>query len=362
MVLWGLATACTAGAHDYHSLLVARIFLGIFEAAVAPSLILISSQWYTKSEQAPRFSLWYCGLGCGQIVGGTVSYAFQQVKLEPMAGWRIMFIVLGLVTIMVGMGAFYIIPDTPVEATFLSDNEKLALLHHVSVNRTGIQNTNYKPSQLIELLLDPQIYLLTILTVLVSRDLSAYSQIRSIKLTDNLSLTDINLIRRNNNLFCDPDPKLWLQPSSCRPVKLPLWPGLHRFLPDCGLRDPTHLLSLGMDRSSLHTRSNRGIPYVLSPYPPRRRTLGGDLSCQRHHCHPRCNISMDLIERGGTHQTYCKCSAHCRKLQRGKHHRSPNLSSKGCTAVYPRENHCTGYSSHCSLGRCPTLLVLCVGK
>lgn len=81
-----------------------------------------------------------------------------------------MFIVLGLVTIMVGMGAFYIIPDTPVEATFLSDNEKLALLHHVSVNRTGIQNTNYKPSQLIELLLDPQIYLLTILTILVSRD------------------------------------------------------------------------------------------------------------------------------------------------------------------------------------------------
>lgn len=170
VVFWGLATACTAGARDYHSLLVARIFLGIFEAAVAPSLILISSQWYTKSEQAPRFSLWYCGLGCGQIVGGIVSYAFQQVKLEPMAGWRIMFIVLGLVTIMVGMGAFYIIPDTPVEATFLSDNEKLALLHHVSVNRTGIQNTNYKPSQLIELLLDPQIYLLTILTVLVSRD------------------------------------------------------------------------------------------------------------------------------------------------------------------------------------------------
>ena len=101
-----------------------------------------------------------------------MSYAFQQVQYEPMAGWRIMFIVLGLTTTMVGMGAFYIIPDTPVEATFLSDHEKLALLHHVSVNRTGIQNTNYKPSQLIELLLDPQIYLLTIITVLVSRERS----------------------------------------------------------------------------------------------------------------------------------------------------------------------------------------------
>lgn len=63
VALWGVATACTAAAKDYHSLLAARIFLGIFEAAVAPALMLISSQWYTKFEQAPRFSLWYCGLG-----------------------------------------------------------------------------------------------------------------------------------------------------------------------------------------------------------------------------------------------------------------------------------------------------------
>lgn len=172
VVLWGLATACTAAAHDYNSLLAGRIFLGTFEAAISPSLILISSQWYRKSEQAPRFSIWFCGVGFGQILGGVLSYAFQQVQHEHMASWRIMFIVLGLVTIMVGLGAYYIIPDTPVEATFLSDQEKIALLHYVSVNRTGIQNTHYKPSQLIELLLDPQIYLLTILTVLVSRNRS----------------------------------------------------------------------------------------------------------------------------------------------------------------------------------------------
>lgn len=172
MVLWGLATACTAAAHDYNSLLAARIFLGAFEAAISPSLILISSQWYRKSEQAPRFSIWFCGVGCGQILGGILSYAFQQVKHERIAGWRIIFIVLGLVTIMAGLAAYYIIPDTPVEATFLSDQEKLALLHYVSVNRTGIQNTHYKASQLIELLLDPQVYLLTILTVLVSRNRS----------------------------------------------------------------------------------------------------------------------------------------------------------------------------------------------
>lgn len=167
VALWGVATACTAAAKDYHSLLAARIFLGIFEAAVAPALMLISSQWYTKFEQAPRFSLWYCGLGVGQIVGGIVSYAFQQVKHQSIAGWQMMFIVLGILTVIVGIGAFFIIPDTPLEAKFLSAAEKLALLNHVSVNRTGIQNKNYKLSQLVEMLVDPQLYFMTILTILV---------------------------------------------------------------------------------------------------------------------------------------------------------------------------------------------------
>lgn len=43
VVLWGIATACTAAARNYHLLLVSRIFPGIFEAAMAPSLMLIRS-------------------------------------------------------------------------------------------------------------------------------------------------------------------------------------------------------------------------------------------------------------------------------------------------------------------------------
>lgn len=169
VVLWGIATACTAAAHDYHSLLAARIFLGIFEAAIAPSLMLISSQWYTKSKAAPRFSIWYAGLGLGQIVGGIVSYAFQQVKHASLSGWKIMFIVLGLVTVVIGFLTLLLLPDTPMKARFLSEPEKVMLLRHVAVNQTGIHNKQFKPRQLLEILLDLQIWLMLLLTILVSK-------------------------------------------------------------------------------------------------------------------------------------------------------------------------------------------------
>jgi MFS family permease len=168
VVLWGTATACGAAAHNYQTLLISRIFLGIFEATIGPSLMLISSQWYTKSEQAPRFSFWYLGLGLGQILGGAVSYGFQHVTDGAgLAGWRIMFVVLGVITVVIGLCTLLFLPDTPMQARWLSTSEKVALLKHVSVNQTGIESRKFRPKQILEALCDPQMYLMTLSVVLV---------------------------------------------------------------------------------------------------------------------------------------------------------------------------------------------------
>jgi MFS family permease len=168
VVAWGVVTACTAATMNYQTLLVARIFLGVFEASISPSLMLIGSQWYNRSEQATRFSLWYCGLGIAQISGGIVSFAFQHIGPGGLAGWRVMFIALGFVTVIIGTITALILPDSPISAKFLSKAEKAALLNHVSENRTGIESRRFKPSQEMELLLDTQIWLMAFITILVS--------------------------------------------------------------------------------------------------------------------------------------------------------------------------------------------------
>ena len=131
--------------------------------------MLISSQWYTKSEAAPRFSIWYAGLGVGQIIGGIVSYAFQQVKNPSFQGWKIMFVVLGIVTIIIGFATFFFLPDTPMKAGWLTQAEKVVLLKHVAVNQTGVAQKRVDPKQVLEVLLDIQLWLMVILTILVSK-------------------------------------------------------------------------------------------------------------------------------------------------------------------------------------------------
>lgn len=100
-------------------------------------------------------------VGLGQILGGLISFGFQHVSAEAaLSGWKTMFLVLGLVTIAFGILVILMVPDTPMSARFLDNDDKVALLEHVKVNQTGIQNTHFHPGQLLEGLLDLGCWLL----------------------------------------------------------------------------------------------------------------------------------------------------------------------------------------------------------
>ena len=207
VTLWGISTACTAAARDYKTLLAARIFLGIFEAAIAPCLVLISSQWYTKSEQAPGFCIWYSGLGLGQIIGGLVSFGFQHVKNPDFTGWKAMFVVLGAVTCVAGIATYFIIPDSPMKARFLTEKEKAALLKHVSCNQTGVINTSFKMAHIIETLLDVQIWFMTIITTLVGWHTPSFMHVSCVN--QNI-IVDLRIERSGDDLLGHPDQELRL--------------------------------------------------------------------------------------------------------------------------------------------------------
>jgi len=124
VILWGLVTALTCVCKNYGALVATRVLLGCFESAVAPSLILITSMWYKKKEQPLRTGIWYLGVGkswlyelhvrhilisylylagTGTIVGSLISFGFQHYESDTFTSWQIMFLVVGLVTVSVGI-------------------------------------------------------------------------------------------------------------------------------------------------------------------------------------------------------------------------------------------------------------------
>ncbi|KAK4501837.1 hypothetical protein PRZ48_007646 [Zasmidium cellare] len=157
LLCWGISTSCHAALQNYDGLLTVRVLSGLFESCVPSACMLLSSQYFARREQATRFSIWYTGLGFGQILGGLISFAFQHVT-GSFEGWRIMFLAVGVFTVVFSIGVFFLVPDTPMKAWFLTDEEKVILLQHVKANQTGIENARIQPKQIWEGLTDFQIW------------------------------------------------------------------------------------------------------------------------------------------------------------------------------------------------------------
>lgn len=90
--------------------------------------------WYKKEEQGRRVSWFYVCNSLTQIFGGFLAYgvSFAHTKF---ASWRIFYIAIGAMTVVVGLLVAIFLPDSPVRAKRFTDAEKVAALLRVKNNQ-----------------------------------------------------------------------------------------------------------------------------------------------------------------------------------------------------------------------------------
>jgi MFS family permease len=148
---------------NFASLVALRVLLGCFESAVAPSLILITGMWYKKCEQPFRIGIWYLGTGFGTIIGALFSFGFQHYTGKTFKSWQIMFLICGIITITAGICIVLFLPDNPMKSK-LSKEEKIFAIERLRGNKTGIENKTFKANQMVECLISPYTWLISLHT------------------------------------------------------------------------------------------------------------------------------------------------------------------------------------------------------
>ncbi|KAJ6441352.1 MFS general substrate transporter [Purpureocillium lavendulum] len=155
--IWGGVTVCTVAVKSYPGLLAQRFFLGVTEAGLAPAFSLITVMWYKRREQPLRFAIWYSASGMGVLVGALLLYAIGQVR-GPLEPWRYQFMVIGCVTSVWGILLWFILPDSPVNARFLSPRLRVVAIERLRFEQIGIENKTIKKDQIRETFTDPKTY------------------------------------------------------------------------------------------------------------------------------------------------------------------------------------------------------------
>ncbi|WVQ93989.1 hypothetical protein IAU59_001067 [Kwoniella sp. CBS 9459] len=165
---WGAAATCMAAAHNFAGLMVCRALLGLFEAGCLPLFSLMTAQWYRRSEQPVRVAAWYCTNGFATIVAALISYGLGHVTNAALKSWQLIFLVVGLITVISAPVVYFVIDSDVTTARFFDDDEKAKAIERLRANQTGTGSSEFKISHLWELAIDVKSYLFLALTLLLN--------------------------------------------------------------------------------------------------------------------------------------------------------------------------------------------------
>lgn len=153
VIAWGTVLACFAACSNFGGAVAIRFFLGLTESAVTPGFALITSQWYTKKEQGFRTGIWFSFNGWAQILGGCLAYGIARgveihgSSIEP---WKIIFLVTGLLTVVIGIIFLAVVPDNQLNARWLKKEDRILAVERIRVNQQGVGNkVSFKAIQLL---------------------------------------------------------------------------------------------------------------------------------------------------------------------------------------------------------------------
>ncbi|KAF7541244.1 hypothetical protein G7054_g682 [Neopestalotiopsis clavispora] len=126
MITWAIVSGCTAATNSPASLLIVRFILGLVEAPFFPGAIYYLSCWYTKKELGIRMAFLVSGILLSNAFAGLISAGILDgmTGVTKLASWRWLFILEGLMTIVIAIGAMFSLPDYPATTKWLSDEDK----------------------------------------------------------------------------------------------------------------------------------------------------------------------------------------------------------------------------------------------
>lgn len=162
IILWSLICMLTAAVTTWRGLYVQRFFLGFVESIIPTTFMCIISSFYTQKEQALRQSWWFSSTGLFTIIGGALNYGFGQIQGGSLKRWQYIYLLAGSLTFVFGVLCFAV-PDSPVDAWFLTKEERVIAVERLRKGQTGVRCTKFKMAQVWESVLDIKVWLVAIM-------------------------------------------------------------------------------------------------------------------------------------------------------------------------------------------------------
>lgn len=120
-IIWSVITILTAFVDNGWQLIVLRFLLGVAEGAIVPGIMTLLPYWFPEKdgERSRAIAFVFSASSIAAMLTGPIG-GF----LISMFNWQMMFIILGIISLIIGGLWFAVMYDRPEEARWLSEEER----------------------------------------------------------------------------------------------------------------------------------------------------------------------------------------------------------------------------------------------
>ncbi|KIV93425.1 hypothetical protein PV10_04638 [Exophiala mesophila] len=162
LFVWGALSMCTAATKSIGPLLGVRFLLGFAEATVGPAWVILTSMFWTRDEQPLRMCCWLGSNGIAQLLGAGLSVGLGSVTDGAVRPWQLIFLVIGSLAVLLGVVSMFLLPSSPMDARFLTPQERIVCVWRVSSNQIGIKHEKFLKYQVWEAVRDVRVWCLVV--------------------------------------------------------------------------------------------------------------------------------------------------------------------------------------------------------
>ncbi|OHX01136.1 pantothenate transporter [Colletotrichum incanum] len=144
-----------------------RFLLGFTEGAVSPSFMIITSNWYKRTEHPVRVATWVSMFGVSQIVSALLMYGIGN-GVHSIATWRVLFMVCGGFTVGAGILFIFAMSSDTKSAWFLSERERYVATQRLALDRATRDRAHFDMAQAKEALTDPRTALYALMALFIT--------------------------------------------------------------------------------------------------------------------------------------------------------------------------------------------------
>ncbi|KAI0074256.1 MFS general substrate transporter [Panus rudis PR-1116 ss-1] len=116
MVLWSIVSASQFWLKGRASFLATRCLLGFMQGGFIPDVILYLSYFFTKKELPMRLAWFWVSNYLSALVGAFLATGILRLRgVGGHAGWRYLFLIEGVLTLLIGLLSFVMMPAGPTQ-------------------------------------------------------------------------------------------------------------------------------------------------------------------------------------------------------------------------------------------------------